>query len=93
MHMNNYCEERQCDQPHQAKLIYQAITMRYNMSLEPPNPVHVFVQPGTRNPVAKWHYKHMENRNKEGNLEGRIVKIDALVHSNHYCYTNTLQAA
>ena len=60
------------------------------MSLEPPNPVHVFE---TRNPVAKWHYKHMEIRNKVGNLEGRILKIDALVHSNRYCDTNTMRHA
>ena len=49
-----------------------------DMSLEPPNPAHVYE---FRNPVAKWHYKHIEIRNKVGNLEGRILKNDALVRS------------
>lgn len=46
--------------------------------LSPPNPAHVYE---FRNPVAKWHYKHIEIRNKVGNLEGRILKNDALVRS------------
>jgi hypothetical protein len=48
------------------------------MSLEPPNPAHVYE---FRNPVAKWHYKHIGIRNKVGNLEGRILKNDAVVRS------------
>lgn len=60
------------------------------MLLEPPNPVHVFVQPGTRNPVAKWHYKHMEIRNKRGesrrkNIEDRRLSAQQplLLHKHH----------
>lgn len=33
------------------------------MSLEPPTPVHVLE---VRNPVAKWHYKHMKFETKWG---------------------------
>lgn len=58
--------------------------------LSPPNPAHVYE---FRNPVAKWHYKHIEIRNKVGNLEGRILKNDALCAAKLYCDTNTMRIA